>query len=433
MHTQATGFLAARGLSADAVDVDATLARFRYEMARGLAGEPLSLPMIPAHIGIDRPVPVDKPAIVLDAGGTNLRAALVSFDASGRPRMDKFKKVPMPGAQGAHATAQTFYAALVELLAPLLPEADDIGFCFSYPAETTPECDARLMCWTKNIDIPDMVGTRVGGGLAAALKAAGRGEKRITVLNDTVATLLAGKSAGISRRYSNYVGLILGTGSNTAYVAPHSTILKIPGLAPGGAMAINVESGGFAGIPQTEFDRVFDATTTNPGAYTFEKMIAGAYLGGVGLAVFQAAAREGFFSPPAARALLDCAGLPNMDFDEFCANPFTDFGALARMPFDDNDRRAAMALGRPVFERAAVLAAVNIAAAVLQTGEGADPLHPVAVTIDGSTYYRTKAVNLKSLVEQHLRHILGRREIHFELLQVEDAPVIGAAVAGLTR
>ena len=433
MHDPTTVFLAARGLSADAVDVDATLARLRHEMACGLAGKPLSLPMIPAYIGIDRPVPVDKPVVVLDAGGTNLRAALVSFDASGKPRMEKFTKVPMPGAEGAHATAKAFYDTLAELLAPLLPLADGIGFCFSYPAETTPECDARLMCWTKNIDIPEMVGTLVGEGLANALKAAGLGEKRITLLNDTVATLLAGKSAGIARRYSNYVGLILGTGSNTAYVAPHSTILKVPGLAAGGAMAINVESGGFAGIPQTEFDRAFDTTTTNPGAYTFEKMIAGAYLGGVGRAVFQAAAREGFFSPPAARALLACESLPNKDFDEFCANPFTSFGALAHMPFTDGDRRAAMALGRPVFERAALLAAVNIAAAVLQTGDGEDPLHPVAVTIDGSTYYRTKAVNLKSLVEQHVRGILGRRKIHFELLQVEDAPVIGAAVAGLTR
>jgi len=433
MNDPITAFLSARGLSSGAVDVDATLARFRHEMARGLAGTPVSLPMIPAYIGIDRPVPVGRPAIVLDAGGTNLRAALVSFDASGKPRMEKFSKIPMPGANGAHATAEMFYNTLAELLAPLLPEAEDIGFCFSYPAEITPDCDARLMCWTKNIDIPEMVGTLVGEGLSNALKKAGRGAKRITLLNDTVATLLAGKSAGISRRYSNYVGLILGTGSNTAYVAPHATILKVPGLPAGGAMAINVESGGFAGIPQTEFDRVFDTTTTNPGAYTFEKMIAGAYLGGLGRAVLQAAASRGFFSPPAARALLDCAALPNMDLDEFCANPFTSFGALAKMPFNDDDRRAAMALCKPVFERAAILAAVNIAAAVLQTGDGADPLHPVAVTIDGSTYYRTKAVNLKSLVEQHLREMLNKRGVHVELLQVEDAPVIGAAVAGLTR
>ena len=103
------------------------------------------------------------------------------------------------------------------------------------------------------------------------------------------------------------------------------------------------------------------------------------------------------------------------------------------MPLADDDRRAVMALCKPVFERAALLAAINIAAAVLQTGEGADPLHPVCVTVDGSTYYRTKAVNLKSLVEAHLRDILGKRGVHYELIHIDDAPMIGAAVAGLTR
>ena len=425
-------FLNTRGLSAAAVDVDATLARFQHEMAEGLAGRPISLAMIPAYIGIDKPVPVGKPVIVLDAGGTNLRAALVTFDAAGTSRVEKFSKTAMPGAQGTRATAQDFYNVLAGLLAPLLADADDIGFVFSYPAEITPDCDARLIRWTKQVDMPDLVDAMVGAGLAKALKARGHA-KRITVLSDTVATLLAGKSAGISRRYSNYVGLILGTGTNIAYVAPNATITKVKNLPPNGAMTINAETGGFTGVPQTEFDRAFDATTKDTGDYTFEKMISGAYLGGLGRFVLQAGAREGFFSAPAKAALLECASLANKDFDDFCANPFSTGGALGAMPFNDGDRRAVMALGKPVFERAAKLAACNICAAVIQTGGGTDPLHPVCVTIDGSTYYRTKAVNLKSLVEQHVRDILGPRGLYADLIQIDEAPVIGAAVAGLTR
>ena len=50
--------------------------------------------------------------------------------------------------------------------------------------------------------------------------------------------------------------------------------------------------------------------------------------------------------------------------------------------------------------------------------------------MDGSTYYKT--TNLKSQVEENLRHILGRRGVHFEILKIDEAPLIGAAVAGLT-
>ena len=101
------------------------------------------------------------------------------------------------------------------------------------------------------------------------------------------------------------------------------------------------------------------------------------------------------------------------------------------MRFTDNDRRALLAICEPVFARAARLAAANIAAAVIRCGEGRDPLHPVCVTIDGSTYYRTRTGFFKSRVEQGLRDILGARGIHFETTFVEDAPVVGAAVAGL--
>ena len=79
----------------------------------------------------------------------------------------------------------------------------------------------------------------------------------------------------------------------------------------------------------------------------------------------------------------------------------------------------------------AVASSANIAAAVIRCGEGRDPLHPVCVTIDGSTYYRTRTGFFKSRVEQGLRDILGARGIHFETTFVEDAPVVGAAVAGL--
>jgi hexokinase len=57
----------------------------------------------------------------------------------------------------------------------------------------------------------------------------------------------------------------------------------------------------------------------------------------------------------------------------------------------------------------------------------------VAVNIDGSTYHLTVAAAFASRVQQHLRSLLEPRGIHYELISVDEAPIIGAAVAGLTR
>lgn len=405
---------------------------FDRQMTAGLEARQSSLAMIPAYISPDRPVPVNTPVLVMDAGGTNLRVAVVWFDAKGVARIEDFHKYPMPGTEGRELDAATFFDTLADYLAPLTPRACSLGFCFSYPTEITPDCDGQLLRWTKQVRAQEVAGKMIGSGLLAALKAKTGRTLQVRILNDTVATLLAGKSVGVSRRYASYVGFILGTGTNTAYVERHCRIAKLPALAAEGHMAINVESGNFDGIAQSDFDRALDATLPDCGAYRFEKMISGAYLGKLGLHVFKLAAREGLFSPATAAGFTAMVDLKNKDFDDFVDNPFLTGTAFDGLPLTDDDRRTVQALGTPVFLRAARLTAVNLAAAILRSGAGRDPLHPVCVTVDGSTYYRTRSAQFKSRIEEHLRTILGPLDIQYDLISVEDAPIIGAAVAGLT-
>ncbi|MFZ4394022.1 MAG: hexokinase [Kiritimatiellia bacterium] len=428
---RAQQFLTDNGLSVADLDPEALLPQFNTAMTRGLDGATDALPMIPAFVTIDRPVPPDTRVAVLDAGGTNLRVALVWFDAHGKPHIEDYTRHRMPGTQG-ELSAGAFYDALADLLAPLAARVDSIGFCFSYPAEITPDCDARLLRWTKQVKAPEVVGTMVGSCVRVRLARHGC-DRPITVLNDTVATLLAGKSAGISRRYGSYVGFILGTGTNTAYVESNRNIRKRRDLDPLGAMAINVESGSFSHAPRSRFDLLFDATTADCGAYVFEKMIAGAYLGGVGGTILKAAATAGLFTPATAQAVLAMALPSSKDLSHFCHNPWQPPEAFIALPLSEDDRRVAVEICTPVYVRAALLTAVNIAAAVIRTGAGADPLHPVAVNIDGSTYHLTVAAAFASRVQQHLRSLLEPRGIHYELISVDEAPIIGAAVAGLTR
>ena len=87
----------------------------------------------------------------------------------------------------------------------------------------------------------------------------------------------------------------------------------------------------------------------------------------------------------------------------------------------------------PVFERAAVLTAVQLAAFVIKSGGGADASAPAAINIDGSTYYKTKAIPFAQTVVKELDDMLvKRRNIHYEITpQVDDAPMVGAGIAAM--
>lgn len=429
MSDNVMAFLKRSGLDVEGIDREALLAAFEEEMEAGLAGRPSSLMMIPSFISIDKPVKTDAPVVVLDAGGTNLRAAVVKINAAGQAEIGAFSKSLMPGTQG-ELDAEAFFGAFADFLLPIIGASEAIGFCFSYPAEAQPDGDARLIRWSKQIQVPSVVGKLIGSGLLRHLAQRGY-QRRVVILNDTVATLLAGKSAGVAKDYSAYVGFILGTGTNTAYVERNARITKRTDLDPADSMVINVESGAFRRVTQSLFDKVMDAATNDCGHYTFEKMISGAYLGWLGFTVLGEASKAGFFSPAAAAKLAEWKTVSNKHLDDFCGGQPTPDNPFLDAAFNAADREAVVRLCTPVYARAAVLTAVNLASAILKTGEGKDPARPVCVNVDGSTYHRTLAADFQKRVQCELKALLGPRGIAYELIRVDDSPVIGAAVAGL--
>ena len=200
-------------------------------------------------------------------------------------------------------------------------------------------------------------------------------------------------------------------------------------------MIVNAESGGFAKIAQSKFDAAMDAKSRDKGSQVFEKMIAGAYLGAIGLEIFKAAAKDGFFTEAAAKQIAAMSSLESMHLDNFCAkfdngqpNPLDKVFANA------DDAAMARRLATPVFERAAILTAIHLAAFIVKTGGGVDKEAPVCVCVDGSTYYKTRAVPFPQIVKNELDQMLGPRNIAFALTVCPDnAPLVGAAVAALLR
>lgn len=421
-------FLATNGfVTAAEIDRQRLIGLFLSEMDKGLKGEASSLMMIPTYVDVSRKIPLGSSAAVLDAGGTNFRGAIVTIPSA----VSEKRNQPMPGAKG-EVDNESFYATFASEVKRLEGKATirKLGWCFSYPAEATPSLDAKLVRWTKNIQAPGVVGQLVGAELSRRT-----GGTEIAIVNDTVATLLAAKATEGEKTYSSYIGFILGTGTNTAYVEKNANILKLQTENPEGSMIINAESGGFDKVPRSMFDLAMDAKTGNPGFNFLEKMIAGAYLGGIALELYKAAAKAGLFSAVASAALCGIGSLETMDFDNFCA-AYKKEGrenVLDTIFADADDAKMARRLGRPIFERAAVLTAIHLAAFCIKSGEGVDPTAPIAICVDGSTWYKTRAVPFATLVKRELDDMLvKRRNIAYEIMpQVDDAPMVGAAIAAM--
>jgi hexokinase len=427
-------FMEINRIPASRIDFPRLCQSFRQEMTRGLEGRPSSLPMIPTFIETSREVPRGEKVIALDAGGTNLRVAVVSFDASGKPVIEDLVRHRMPGVDGELGKDE-FFRLMAGFVLPYAGRADRIGFCFSYAVQMMPDKDGKLLHFSKEIKAPGVTGELIGGNLRRALAQGGfRDPPRIVLLNDTVATLLAGRNALPGRRFDGFIGLVCGTGINAAYVESNSHIRTITGLDASGSQIINTESGSFGGGTFGKVDDEFDSTTAVPGKYRHEKAISGAYLSALCLFTAQRAARAGCLSAEAAHELDSVQSLSGRELNDFLLYPDGNdnpLGAVCgRVPAED--ARALYRLCDALVERAAALVAMNLCALVLKTDKGRDPRYPICITADGTTFWQLRSFRMR--VESHMRRFLaGRNERAWEVTSVDDAPLLGAAIAALTN
>jgi len=408
MNDTVANFLADHGFTlTDAACADVMRA-FGSEASAALAGKPSSLRMIESYLSGEAGAAAlsDRPVIVIDAGGTNLRVAAVRFTAQG-PVFSHMRKSRMPGTEGA-VSADAFHGAIaaeVDAVRALEPAVAGIGYCFSYECRSLPGGDAELVAWSKQIAAPEVIGQRVGSELVRRLAG---GPLPVVVLNDTVATLLAGLSR-TETSCPGQIGFILGTGTNLACVE-NGTIR-------------NAESGECDKVKRTPCDEAYDATLPDAGAAQFEKMVSGAYLGGVGLELLKAASRAG---------LLDGTGLLGItlstrDLDAFAAGDPPEGNPLAVLAAGDIP--VAREIARAVFVRAAAFTAAHLAAFVRRAAEAGRA--PVRITVDGSTYWKTRAVDFDGLVRRGLA--ARAPDVPFEIFRIDEAPMVGAAVAAACR
>ncbi|KAL3535686.1 hypothetical protein ACH5RR_004147 [Cinchona calisaya] len=260
------------------------------EMHAGLASEGGSkLKMIISHVD-NLPTGDEKGLFyALDLGGTNFRVLRVQLGGNENRLVKKeYEEVSIPPhlMVGSKEALFDFLAgALAKLVATegedfCLPPGRqrELGFTFSFPVRQLSITCGTLIQWTKGFSIEDTVGQDVVEELTKAMERIGLDMRVAALVNDTVGTLAGG-------RYNNrdvVAAVILGTGTNAAYVEMAHAIPKWHGLLPkSGEMVINMEWGNFRSshLPLTEYDQGLDAESLNPGEQIFEKTISGMYLG----------------------------------------------------------------------------------------------------------------------------------------------------------
>lgn len=368
----------------DAAQLDA----IRYAMAdrirAGLEADGREIKALDAHLSPPRVR--DGRALVVDIGGTNMRAAIVAI-TNGRPIVERGPFNQRLDLRDGKTTREQFFADQAHLAKSLEPDPDlPVGYCFSYPSDVLPSLDARLIRWTKGIEVPGVEGTLVGSGLADALRAEGLAPPRVHVLNDTVASMLGGALVHDGAP-EEVIGLIAGTGSNMAAFFDGRRHAKLS--RHGGYVAVNLESGNFDCPHLTAADDAVDRASNNPGAQRFEKAISGYYMP----FIYREMTGDDSFDPTLGSAEL-----------------------VKRR--EDGDETAAALL-----ERAALLIASGLAAVADARGDEAR----VAVVAEGSLFWRTPGFH--DAVYGRLDDLLPRSA---SIRALEHANLIGSACAALT-
>ena len=396
--------------------------KMKEEMERGLAGEVCSLPMIPTYLSDDGAIPRNRPVVVIDAGGTNFRKALITFDDSGY-RVEGLSKWKMPGTERP-ATWEEFISFTANNIISLMDKADKVGFCFSFSADITPEIDGRVQRIDKEVVITGCEGQLVAASLKAELERRGVFGKKVVILNDTVAVLLGGLAAVRRSDYSGFVGQVSGTGTNTCCSLPARRIGKL-GLDSDRSMIVNLESGMYNGIEGGDFDRVLDEQSHNPGQKRFEKLTAGVYLGELCRLMLNAAADEGLLSEQAADRVRALGWIDSAVIDAWASGE-----RLEQICETEADEAFVQEICRAMFERSARCMCTNLAAILLLTGAGSSESKPACVCAEGSLVQKGRSYRpvLEALIQKEIVEKLG---IRTEYRIGNETTLPGSAAAAL--
>lgn len=382
---------------------------FREKVEEGLNADNMEIQCIPTFI-TPKAKGINGKALVLDLGGTNYRVAIVDF-GKGTPSIHPNNgwKKDMSVMKSPGFTREELFRELSDMIVGIKREEEmPIGYCFSYPTESVLGGDAKLLRWTKGVDIQEMIGQFIGKPLLDYLNKKNKIKfTGIKVLNDTIASLFAGLT---DRSYDAYIGLIVGTGTNMATFIPAEKIKKLkPAYNVQGLIPVNLESGNFHPPFLTTVDDTVDTIFGNLGKQRFEKAVSGMYLGDILKATF-----------------------PLDEFEEkFDAQKLT-----AIMNYPDIHKEVYVQVAHWIYNRSAQLVAASLAGLILLLKSYNENTRKICLVAEGSLFWseNRKDKNYNILVMEKLQELLdefGLKDIEVHINNMNNANLIGTGFAAL--
>ncbi|XP_023323699.1 hexokinase-2 [Eurytemora carolleeae] len=226
--------------------------------------------------------------LALDLGGTNFRVILLNLK---KGRIEKeiieYYSVDEALRVGPGSDLFDFLATCIQEFCSKHSISGEstisLGFTFSFPMIQHALNVGVLVNWTKSFTCPGVIGEDAVLLLNNSLQKIGLLNVRVVaILNDTTGTLVAG-----SHDYSDCsIGLILGTGTNGAYMEKVERIKRWESGSKEGLKDVIVDpewgafgDNGSIDFIKTVWDRDLDKYSLLPASFTYEKYFAGKYLG----------------------------------------------------------------------------------------------------------------------------------------------------------
>lgn len=436
---------------------------FIAEYEKGLLAENHTLKMLPSFA--KRPCGSETGTyIALDLGGTNLRVCEVQLEGNGQIRSSGQKfTVPESLKKGKGDDLFDFIADCVSQFINVRNLSKEsklhAGFSFSFSCRQTSLQDGYLLLWHKGYECDDVLNKNVVELVNEAFERKSVGVRVVALVNDAVATLLS--SAYVNPECC--IGVILGTGTNAAYVEdldripklkthehnasqttpeiPYSPLRNVgvppsPINPPTRTMVINTEWGAFDNrrviLPVTSYDYQLDRTSSSPGIQIFEKMVGGMFLGELCRLIFLDLVKAGELFNGIVPASLEVScnfltaymsRIGRDHTDELMDTKLVLEGLLDIQKTTTLDRQIVKRVCALVGIRAARLAACAIAALVIKINK----LSGCTVAVDGTLYEFYP--HFRSHIRDALSELLGISADKISLVSSKDGSATGSAVA----
>ncbi|RAK98477.1 hexokinase [Aspergillus ibericus CBS 121593] len=416
---------------------------FVREMEKGLSHSDSDIPMNVTWVTSYPTGHETGQYLTVDMGGTNIRVCRVILtEEKGGYEITQSKfKLPKELKTGK---ADDLWGYIADRVEDFLREHDltrpdqklPLAFTFSYPVTQDHIRHGVLQRWTKGFDIAGVEGQDVVAQLEAAFEERNVPVHIVALVNDTTGTLIASAYKDPEIK----IGSIFGTGCNAAYMEKCGRVPKIAehNLPSEQLVAINTEYGAFDNshkvLPRCQFDLEIDRASPRPGQQTYEKMVAGLYVGEiVRLIIIHLHEKVGFLDGGDLSRLREMHAMESSCVSKMEEDGSSENSAMAETRSFLNEEfgieptleelRVCCLLGEVVCKRAARLYACGIAAICKKEG-----IRRGRVGVDGSTF--EKLFRFKERAVSALREILQwpDDEDLVSFVPAEDGSGIGAAL-----